>query len=43
MFDNLKQRYDWGWVRINQLKMYVVLKEITADEYKIICGQEYEQ
>lgn len=43
MFENLKQRFNWNWVRIDQLAMYVVLKVISPSEYEDICGEKYEE
>lgn len=42
MFDKLKERYDKGYIRNDQLKRYVDLGVITADEYKEITGEDYE-
>lgn len=41
MFENIKNRYDKGWVRINQLRRYVELEVITVEEFKLICGEDY--
>ena len=41
MFVNIKDRYEKGWIRIDQLKRYVELGVITKDEYKLICGIKY--
>lgn len=41
MFENIKQRYQMGWIRVDQLKRYVQLQVITKDEYKLICGEKY--
>lgn len=41
MFENIKQRYQMGWIRVDQLKRYVQLQVITKDEYKLICGENY--
>lgn len=41
MFENIKQRYQMGWIRVDQLKRYVQLQAITKDEYKLICGENY--
>jgi len=37
MFDFVKQMYNWGC----DIKQYVVLNSITADEYKAITGESY--
>ncbi|MCK9267858.1 MAG: XkdX family protein [Alkaliphilus sp.] len=42
MFNNLKSRYEKGWVRVDQLQRYVKLKIITAEEFRLICNMEYE-
>jgi uncharacterized XkdX family phage protein len=41
MFENIKNRYDKGWVRIDQLRRYVELGVITVEEFKLICGEDY--
>ena len=41
MFENIKNRYDKGWVRIDQLRRYVELGVITVEEFKQICGEDY--
>lgn len=43
LFESLKQRFAWNWVRLDQLKMYVVLNAITPEQYEEICGEKYEQ
>lgn len=40
--ENLKMRYNLGWIRIDQLKRYVQLGAINEAEYKEVCGLEYE-
>lgn len=40
-FEDLKQRYNWNWVRIDQLAMYVKLNIISAEEFEQICGEQY--
>lgn len=37
MFDFIKQMFDWGC----DIKQYVVLNTITADQYKEITGTDY--
>jgi len=37
MFDFVKQMYIWGC----DIKQYVVLNTITADDYKAITGESY--
>lgn len=37
MFDFVKQMHDWGC----DIKQYVVLNTITADQYKEITGTDY--
>lgn len=37
MFDFVKQMFDWGC----DIKQYVVLNTITADQYKEITGTDY--
>lgn len=34
--------YKFGWATIEDLRLAVKLKEITADEYKTITGEDYE-
>lgn len=41
-FEQIKQRYDKGYVRLDQLHRYVELEAITPEEYEEICGQHYE-
>ena len=41
MFDILKTRYDINFVRIDQLKRYVLLKKITKEEFQSITTIEY--
>lgn len=42
MFENLKMRYEKNWCRIDQLAVYVRLNLITPEEFKEICGEDYE-
>lgn len=42
MFKKIKVRYEKGYIRKDQLKRYVELEAITADEYEQICGKKYE-
>lgn len=37
MFDFVKQMFGWGF----DVKQYVALASITADEYKTITGTDY--
>lgn len=41
MFNSIRDRYEKGWIRTDQLKRYVELGIITKDEYKTICGIKY--
>lgn len=41
MFEDLKTRYEYKFVRIDQLRKYVELNQITSDEFKEITGQDY--
>ena len=40
MFDILKMRYERNFVRKDQLVRYVGFEKITAEEYKLITGEE---
>lgn len=40
MFERIKERYQKGYVRKDQLKRYVELGVITPMQYKEICGDE---
>ncbi len=42
MFENLKRRYEKNWCRKDQLRQFVVLGQITAEEYELITGEGYE-
>lgn len=41
MFEDLKNRYDYSFVRIDQLRKYVELNKITLEEFKEITGIDY--
>jgi len=41
MYDKIKERYDRGWITITQLRQYVVLGAITAEQFEEICGLPY--
>lgn len=41
MFEKLKNRFEKGWVRIDQLRRYVELGVIVETEFTLICGEEY--
>lgn len=41
MYKKIKSRYDKGYIRIDQLKRYVELGAISAEQYEDICGYEY--
>ena len=41
MFETLKERYDKGFIRKDQLSKYVSLGCITAKEYKEITGEKF--
>ena len=36
-FESLKERFDKGWVTLDQLRRFVP-KKITAEEFEIISG-----
>lgn len=38
MFENIKDRYDRGWIRDDQLQRYVSLGVITQDQADEIAG-----
>lgn len=37
----IKERFDKGWIRVDQLKRYVQLGIITPEKYTEICGEDY--
>lgn len=41
MFESLKMRYEKNWCRKDQLVRYVQLGAITAEEYKLITGEDF--
>lgn len=41
MYKKIKQRYDKGYIRKDQLARYVELRVITEEQYKLICGEDY--
>lgn len=41
-YEQIKTRYDKGYVTLEQLHRYVELSAITPEEYKEICGEDYE-
>ncbi len=41
-YEQIKSRYEKGYVSDEQLHQYVVLGAITPEEYKEICGEDYE-
>ena len=41
MYEKIKERYDKGYIRIDQLRRYVELGVITPEQYKEICGKDY--
>ncbi|WP_208401984.1 XkdX family protein [Halalkalibacterium halodurans] len=41
MFETLKERFLKNWCRKDQLKQFVQLGAITADEYKEITGEDF--
>lgn len=43
MFDLVRQSFQAGWYTAADVKMFVMAKMITKDEYKRITGQEYDQ
>ena len=42
MFETLKERYEKGFIRKDQLTKYVKLGRITDKEYEEIVGEVYE-
>lgn len=43
MYEIIKARYNKGYIRIDQLKRYCQLGVITPEQYKDICGKDYEE
>jgi len=43
MFENLKKRYEMGWIRKDQLARYVDLGAITAEQAREIAGPRKEE
>lgn len=41
MYKKIKQRYDKGYIRKDQLARYVELGVISGEQYKLICGEDY--
>lgn len=42
MFDNIKKRYEMGWIRDDQLESYVSLGVITKAQAREITGPRNE-
>jgi len=42
MFKTIKARYNKGYIRLDQLKRYCDLGVITPEQFKDICGKDYE-
>lgn len=42
MFEELKKRYEKNWCRKDQLRQFVELDAITAEEYEEITGEDFE-
>lgn len=42
MFNTIKARYNKGYIRLDQLKRYCELGAITPEQFKDICGKDYE-
>lgn len=42
MFERIKRLYDEGKLSINGLKNAVEKELITAEQYKLICGEKYD-
>ena len=40
MYDTLKTRYQKNFVRKDQLQKYMEFGKITAEEYKVITGED---
>lgn len=43
MFEKLKERYEKNWCRKDQLRQFVELEAITAEEYEKITGEPLEE
>ena len=43
LFEKYKERYEKGYCTKEQLKKIVALGRLTADEYKEITGEDYEE
>jgi uncharacterized XkdX family phage protein len=41
-FDKIKKWYDMGIYKIPQMKVFVQKGQITAEEYKLITGEDSE-
>ena len=41
-YEQIKKRYDKGYITDEQLRRYVELKAITPEEFEEISGQPYE-
>ena len=42
MYKTIKARYNKGYIRLDQLKRYCDLRVITPEQFKDICGKDYE-
>lgn len=42
MYKVIKLKYDKGYIRKDQLRKYVELGVITREEFKSICGDDYD-
>lgn len=40
-FETIKERWEQGYIRIDQLKKFVELGVITAEQYKELTGDDY--
>ena len=43
MYNSIKARYNKGYIRIDQLRRYCTLGVITPEQYKDICGRDFEE
>lgn len=39
MFESIKNRYELGWIRMDQLEKYLALKVITEEEFEEIANR----
>ncbi len=41
MYEKIKVRYLKGYIRLDQLKRYVMLGIISEEQYEEICGEKF--